>query len=204
MSQASSPEYRFLLGLLADGGWHDGLRIAREVERTIPSGPASRYGQTVSRSTDMDVLVRTGQRTRIRDLIGDGLSRGRFESDLNPIGKAGWSGAKAWRIRDTMAGWLSIGDLADELDLNTSVIRTWVRHDYIPYRHSRAGQVMFSPSDVAACKLVAKAYPGPSKHNWPAPPRSLWAEPEAPSTDGIGVECPHCAGPLSLNIAKAQ
>jgi hypothetical protein len=203
LSGESSPEWRFLLELLQDGQWHDGLKVAREVERTIPPGQASRYA-TFS-SDDKDLLVRTGRRNRVRELIGSGFSRKRFECDRTPIGKEGWSGAEPWRIRDLMAGYLTIGELADALDLTPAVIRTWVRHDYVPWRYGPSGAlVMFSPADVEACRRVAAAYPGKGKHNWPRPPRSLWENP-LPEAAGGGVElkCPHCHQALLLNLDKS-
>lgn len=200
MSGESSPELAYLLDLISDGEWHDGLKVARVVERTIEPGEASRYGAKVSKSKDLDVLVRAGRRERVQSMLHAQIERQRIECDRHPIGRDGWSGVQPWRIRDLRPGWVGIGEVADLIDLNPGIVRTWVKRGYIPSRTTPAGVLMFTPADVEIIKRVAAAYPGPGKHNWAVPPRTLWVE--ALPAAGIEAQCPHCHETILLNLDK--
>ncbi len=201
MSHTRSPELAALMEELSDGQWHDGMTVMRAVERIIPPGEASRTGarRRNAEGATPEELIRTGRREKVRAVVLSALQRGRVEIDVQNLGRAAWRGEVPWRLRDPFAGYLSVAQMADELDVDHAVIRSWAQNGYVPYSITPGGMMRFSPAEAAICRRVHAVYrPGAVK--WSVDPRSLWNEEDVERLPTIS--CPHCGEAVTLTVGK--
>jgi hypothetical protein len=192
---------------LADGEWHDGPALLREIMRKIPPGEASRHALAIRKRSgakprsqpSMQELIESGRRARVRLAVSNAVKRGTLETDVE-LGRPHLAGELPWRLRDPMAGYLTAGQVADALGFKESTIRTWVDAGYVPHsRHPAHGWLRFSPEQFAVCQRVREVWPGPGSKRWPIDPRSLWNDEAAPTQ-----VCPHCNQPIQVTLTKAH
>lgn len=192
-----------LFELLADGQWHDGPKALRETARKVPPGPAGRDGKKrvrdPGRYTDEELMA-FGRRGIARELLSQQLSTGRLLTDVGKLAKRHWAGNEPWQVRDTQAGYRTIPEAADELDVTESVLRTWIKNGFIPHSTSNLG-LRLSPKDFEIAQRVRAVWPGPRKTHWPVDPRTLWSD--GTPTGQPTLVCPHCSGKLTVTLMEA-
>ena len=204
MSNPRSPVLAAVLETLSSGEWVDGLHVVRQAMRVIPPGEASRHALQV-RSHDhpddgnappIDELIRSGRRTIARNAVMGAVTRGRIEMDPPELTRSHWRGEMAWKLRDPEAGFMTVGEVADRVDVTESVARTWIRNGFVPAPHVNSAGVKRVPRDhLAAWQAVREAWPG-TKKRWMIDPRSLWDTP--------AQLCPHCNQPITITVTKAS
>jgi hypothetical protein len=112
--------------ILADGEWHDGRELIREMEKKIAPGVALRHAEADRRRSlrtrhgeDRDPddgrpvpdLIRGGKRAIVRILVANRIRDRTWEADVWPVPELGWS-IGGWKIRDLRPRRGSVGALA--------------------------------------------------------------------------------------------
>lgn len=197
----ASPQLEALWVELADGEWHNGLTILREIQKAITPGVAEREGRLQFRKPDeytLEEIKASGKRALAHSTMSAQFEIGRLERDVEKLTRAHWAGELPWRVRDSQAGWRTIVEAADELGITESVIRSWIRNGFVPHSKNPAGKLRLSKKDFEICLRVRKVWPGHGKTHWPVDPRTLWTEGGTPA-----LVCPHCNGKLAVTITEA-
>jgi MerR HTH family regulatory protein len=196
-NQEPSEALLALRAALDDGKWHDGPAVMREVQRAIPPGLASRARLSELRGAGAEEMVTQGRRKIARTTINAEIARRKIEVDPVGLTRAHWSGELPWRLRDPLAGALSVTAVAEMFELNPSTLRVWIAKGYVPVSANAGGVMRLTPDQVEITRRVHEVWPGPNARHWPVDPRSVW-EPATPE----GATCPHCGETITVMLGK--
>lgn len=144
--------------LLADGEWHDGLAICREVEKQIIPGVALRTTESLRlrkrlardpEAEDTDrvkerreaTLIAMGKREITRRMVNGRLAAGSWETDPSPLPEAGWREG-GWQLRDVTVLQASPRELSRQLRAEPQTLRKLILQEPA-LRHRVAGKVLY-------------------------------------------------------------
>ena len=173
--------------ILADGEWHDGLTIMREMSKLIPPGIAVRRAERnreylsarrhdgpeeriVQRS--QSELIRFGKRSIVTSYIVERRRFGSWEIDPWPIPKDGYRVGN-WKVRDVTAGRVALSVICTRLGVTTPVARRLLAIDP-PIEAESIGRCTYI-RDVEAfeARVTAHKSPDPERVGDPATMLSL-------------------------------
>lgn len=153
-SRATAPQWSVKADeILADGQWHDGMQLVREIEKTVTPGVALRrvesYRQSRLRARDKEGqdrktapperrLIAMGQRAITQSFILSRVRRGSYVTDPSPIPEDGWRGQGGWMIRDARVQRTAYSVLAERYSISHTTARSLIFMDPpIPHRRTK-------------------------------------------------------------------
>lgn len=142
-------------GMLSDGEWHDGLAVTKAIARAVPPGVAERKAESLRShvselrhgtaneriiTKDLGTLIRIGQRTIARSLVGNRLREGSWEIEGN-TSRSRWR-VGGWRLRDLRVGRITVTDAASKFQISKPVVIELIQRDP-PLEHLKVGRVVY-------------------------------------------------------------
>jgi hypothetical protein len=212
----SSPELLRAYRELADGQWHPGVRVLRAIALSIPDGPASRVmpawvkTHRVSDRRAVEIasmthaeLIEAGREHQAWQTLWGAVRRSRLEADVPLLDMRHRQGLVEWHIRDTEARLLSIADVAADLGVNESVVRTWIDAEHVPPTVKNRGGVTRIPEEHLPIYRKVRSVYRKGAMRWAVNPRSLWDATalEADALAPAGHTCPSCGAGLDIRIS---
>lgn len=138
--------------LLADGEWHDGLSICREVEKLITPGLALRQAEARRNDAKERVrerrettLIAMGKRSITQKMVHNRVRSGSWELDPAEPRENAWTEG-GWRVRDAASRRLSVRELSGKYRVGPKALRTLILQEpALPLR--QAGRIIWIDRD---------------------------------------------------------